>query len=66
MAYKDHASVSYVQLTGHRTHSPGYDDIVAEHDVESRDTLLALYGYAHFFYSRELYIAVTWTLNLMP
>ena len=36
MAYKDHASVSYVQLKGRKTHSHGYDnDIVAEHTVET-------------------------------
>ena len=49
MVYKDHASVSYVQFTGRRTHSRGYDnDIVTEHDVESHDTSLAVYGYANF------------------
>ena len=49
MAYKDHASVSYVQLIGHRTHSRGYDnDIVPENNEEIHDTLLAFDGYAHF------------------
>ena len=60
MAYKDHASVSYVQLTGQRIYSPGFDnDIVAKHDIESHYTSLAFNGYAHFWYSRDLYIAVT-------
>ena len=59
MAYKDHASASYVQLTGQRIHSPEFDnDIVAKHDVESHYTSLAFNGYAHFWYSRELYVAV--------
>ena len=32
-----------------RTNSPGYDNvIIAEHDVESHDTLLTFYSYAHF------------------
>ena len=49
MTYKDHASVSYVQLTGCRTHSQEYDnDAVAEHNVEIHDTSLAFYGYAYF------------------
>ena len=38
-----------------------YDnDIVTEHDVEIHHTSLAFYGYAHFRWSRELYIEVTW------
>ena len=41
MAYKDHASAPYIQLTSRRIHSPGFDDIVAEHDIESHYTLLA-------------------------
>ena len=47
--YKDHAPMSYVQHTGLRTPSRGYDnDIVAEHDIEIHDTSIAFYGYAHF------------------
>ena len=47
MAYKDHASVSYVQLTGWRIHSPGFDnDTVPKHDVESHYTSLAFNRYA--------------------
>ena len=66
-AYKDHASASYVQLTGRRIHSPRFDnDIVAKHDVESYYISLALNGYAHFWYSRELYLLVTRKLNPMP
>ena len=49
-------SASYVQLTGWRIHSPGFDnDIVAKHDVENS---LTFNGYAHFWHSRELYVAV--------
>ena len=60
MVYKDHASVSYVQLTGWRIHSPGSDnDIVTKHDIESHYTMLAYNGYAHFWYSHELYVAIT-------
>ena len=60
MAYKDHISASYLQLTGQRIHSTGFDnDIVAKHDVESHYTSLAFNGYAHFRYSCELYVAVT-------
>ena len=41
--------MSYVQHTGHRTYSQGYDnDIVAEHVIEIHDTSLGIYGYAHF------------------
>ena len=46
--YKDHASVSYVQFKGRKTHSRGYDNLVAEQDIETHYTLLAFYGYAHF------------------
>ena len=45
---KNHTSVSYVQLTGCRTHSWGYENTVAEHDVQIDDILPAFYGYAHF------------------
>ena len=35
---KDHASVSWVQLTDHATHWCGYsNDIIAENDVETRE-----------------------------
>ena len=55
-----HTSVSYVQFTGHRTPSQGYDnDIVAKHNVEIHDTSLTLYSYAHYSLSLEHYIAVT-------
>ena len=47
-------------FTGWRIHSPGFDNnIVAKHDVESHYTSLVFNGYAHFWYSRELYVAVT-------
>ena len=52
--------MSYIQLTGQRNHSSGFDkDIVAKYDVESHYTSLAFKGYAHFWYSRELYVVVT-------
>ena len=42
MTYKDHASVSYVQFKGHKTHSRRYDnDIDAEHEIETHHTSLA-------------------------
>ena len=48
-AYKDHASVSYVQLKGRKTHLRLYDNgIVVEHDVEICYTKFAFYDYAHF------------------
>ena len=60
MAHKDHTSASYVQLTGRGIHSPGCEnDTVAEHNIESHNTSLAFYGYAHFCWSHELYVAVT-------
>ena len=60
MAYKDNGSVSYIQLAGRRIHSPGFDnDIVAKQDVESHYTSLAFNSYVQFWYSRELYVAVT-------
>ena len=66
-AYKDHTSVSYVQFKGRKTHSRRYDnDIDTEHEIETHHTLLAFYGYAHFSWSHELYVAVTWKLNPMP
>ena len=56
---KTHVSTSYVQLTGRRIHSPGFDNnIVTKHDVESHYTSLVFNGYAHFWYSRELYVTV--------
>ena len=62
--YKDHASVSYVQFKGRKTHSRRYDnDIDTEHEIETHHTSLAFYGYAHFSWSRALYVAVTWKLN---
>ena len=62
--YKDHASVSYVQFKGRKTHSRRYDnDIDTEHEIETHHTLLGFYGYAHFSWSRALYVAVTWKLN---
>ena len=67
MTYKDHASVSYVQYKGCKTHSRRYDnDIDTEHEIETHHTSLAFYDYAHFSWSRALYIAVTWKLNPMP
>ena len=42
-----------------KTHSRRYDDIDAEHDIETHHTSLAFYGYAHFSWTRELYVAVT-------
>ena len=58
--YKDHASVSYVQFKGCKTHSRRYDnDIDTEHEIETHHTSLAFYGYAHFSWSCALYVAVT-------
>ena len=64
---KDHASMSYVQYKGRKTHSQRYDnDIDTQHEIEPHHTSLALYGYAHFSWSRVLYVAVTWKWNPMP
>ena len=44
MAYKDNASVLYVQFKGCKTHSRGCDnDIVAEHNVKIRYTVRVLW-----------------------
>ena len=59
MTYKDHASVSYVQFKGHKTHSRRYDDIDTEHEIETHHTLLTFYGYAHLSWLCALYVAVT-------
>ena len=46
---------------------PGFNNnIVTKHDVESHYTSLAFNGYAHFWYSCELYVVVTLELNPMP
>ena len=62
MAYKDHTSVSYVQFTGRRTHSRGYENnIVTEDDVEIYNTLFAFTVTPTSVSqdSGELYIVVT-------
>ena len=47
----------YVQQTGRRTYSQGYDnDIVAEHVIEIHDTSLGIYGYvSHVSFMLELH-----------
>ena len=52
--------MSYVQCTGCRTHSQGYDnDIVAEHDTEIHDTSLGFYitptSVSHVSFTLELH-----------
>ena len=65
--YKDHASMSYVQFKGRKIHSRRYDnDIDTEHKIETHHTSLTFYSYAHFSWSRALYVAVMWKLNPMP
>ena len=65
MAYKDHASMSYIKLTGRVNHSQGYDNnIITEHNIGSHDTSLTFYVYAHFY--GGLYLAFTCKLNAMP
>ena len=64
MTYKEHASVSYVQFKGQKTHSRRYDnDIDTENEIVTHHTSLAFYGYAHCSWSHALYIAVTYKLN---
>ena len=49
---------------GRKTHSWRYDnDIDTEHEIETHHTSLAFYGYAHFSWSRALYVAVTWKIK---
>jgi len=57
MTYKDHASVSYVQFKGHKTHLQRYDnDINAEHDIEMPQYLTRI------LWLRPLQL-VTWSLR---
>ena len=35
------------------------DNIDTQHEIETHPTSLAFYGYAHFSWSRALYVAVT-------
>ena len=39
---KDHASVSYVQFKGRKTHFQIYNDIYTEHEIETHNTAFAL------------------------
>ena len=64
MLQKQHQQQAYLLLTyslqAGEFIPPGFDnDIVAKLDVESHYTSLAYNGYAHFWYSRELYVEVT-------
>lgn len=61
--YEKHVSVSYIQLTGHWTHSLGYDYTVAEHDVE---IYLACLLWMPNSVSHMSFTLWLWKLNPMP